>query len=109
MVTDDIEFIQKQEPEFRNAGEVFAHTYFGSIKDWQCIKIIFNFNNSHSKITHGCVAHECIHACNMILEHRGIISSFNNDEAQAYFLEWIVNECYKFFDKIGCKVELKAK
>lgn len=43
------------------------------------------------------LAHEALHATNKILDKRGIKSDFENDEAQAYLLEWIMEECIKFF------------
>jgi len=35
------------------------------------------------------LVHECVHAANYTLESRGVKSDFNNDEPQAYLVEWI--------------------
>ena len=44
----------------------------------------------------GVVAHEALHLTNFILKERGINADYDNDEAQAYLIGWIVTEIYKF-------------
>jgi len=39
------------------------------------------------------LAHECLHITNMILHSKGVLPSFENDEAQAYLLGWIMKKC----------------
>lgn len=41
------------------------------------------------------LVHESVHAANMILDHKGIPMSLENDESQAYLVEWIFENCYK--------------
>ena len=41
------------------------------------------------------LVHECVHAANMILDHKGIPMSLENDESQAYLVEWIFENCLK--------------
>ena len=46
-----------------------------------------------SKDAHPAVlAHECLHAVNMTLLHRGVTADFENDELQAYFLEELLRK-----------------
>lgn len=39
------------------------------------------------------LAHECLHVTNMILGSKGVRPCFENDEAQAYLLGWIMKKC----------------
>lgn len=41
------------------------------------------------------LAHECLHIANMILDAKGIIPSFSNDEAQAYLMNYLINKCLR--------------
>ena len=41
----------------------------------------------------GLLSHECLHLANMILDRRGVLPSFENDEPQTYLLQYIMNKC----------------
>jgi hypothetical protein len=41
------------------------------------------------------LVHESVHAANLILDFKGIPISLENDETQAYLIEWIFENCYK--------------
>jgi hypothetical protein len=41
------------------------------------------------------LVHECVHAANMILDHKGIPMSLENDESQAYLVEWLFENCLR--------------
>lgn len=45
------------------------------------------------------IAHEALHTTNFILGDRGVKADYDNDEAQAYLLGYIVGEICKFLDK----------
>lgn len=50
--------------------------------------------------TPGVIAHEALHATHFIFKDRHIDCDLENDEPQAYLLEWIVNECHKFLQDV---------
>ncbi len=52
-----------------------------------------------SAISHGLIAHEIVHLVNMIFVDRRIKFEPNNDEAQAYFTEWLATAVYKKLKK----------
>ena len=79
--------------------ELFAHSYFHGYRKRQSFTVVLNFDNKHSKLTHGVISHEALHISNFIFSERGIIPDFDNDEAQAYLLGWVVDEIYKFMKK----------
>ena len=54
-------------------------------------------NTKHSEISIGIIAHECLHIVNMIFGVVGIKADNGNDEAQAYLLEYLMNEAMKFY------------
>lgn len=39
------------------------------------------------------LVHECVHAANIIFQVRGHKISTDNDEAQAYLVQWIFSAC----------------
>lgn len=43
------------------------------------------------------MVHECFHISSMICKQKGIKADHDNDEAQAYMLDYIVNEALFFF------------
>lgn len=42
-----------------------------------------------------CLAHECVHAANFALGSRGVKVTTDDDEAQAYLVQWIFSNCFK--------------
>ena len=42
----------------------------------------------------GTLAHECFHATSFILGRLGVHPDHDNDEAQAYLLDWVVDTVY---------------
>lgn len=45
----------------------------------------------------GTITHESVHACNTLFKEKGLKLKVNNDEAQAYFTEWVSKEIYKVY------------
>ena len=48
----------------------------------------------------GLLAHEAVHVCNYVFDNIGIQLDLKNDETQAYFIGWIVDEMDKFLNEI---------
>ena len=48
------------------------------------------------KISHGDLAHECLHCINSIFYSIGYEPKTNNDEPQAYLLSWLIDKCYNY-------------
>lgn len=46
-------------------------------------------------VTHGLISHEATHIVNMVFKDKHIKIDIHNDEPQAYFMGWVVEECYK--------------
>lgn len=46
------------------------------------------------ELTPEIIAHEALHVTNMIMYDRGLELDPNNDEAQAYLLGWVVQQCH---------------
>lgn len=49
--------------------------------------------------TVGVIAHESKHLVNKVFQYIHHDLDLYNDEAECYFLEWVVNECYDFLNK----------
>ena len=59
--------------------------------------LILVLNVNHKDLNHGGVAHECVHAAIRICTFLEIKLDKNNHEPLAYLVDWLVDECYKFF------------
>ncbi|SED10958.1 hypothetical protein SAMN04489761_4303 [Tenacibaculum sp. MAR_2009_124] len=83
----------KREP-FASAYENYKKLDDGSTQTYYLIVC-----NSKTKLdfTVGSVAHECFHITNFIFENRGIKADLNNDEPQAYLLEYLMDIAYGFY------------
>ena len=77
------------------SGELYACAATLEYRGKNCYTVVLNFNSYHGKITHGTIAHEAHHIKNMILSGRGVVPDFDNDEAEAYLLNYIVDFIYK--------------
>lgn len=55
----------------------------------------------HESISHGLIAHEIVHLSNMIMEDRDIKPDYNNDESQAYLVEWLTESVYKVLKRLN--------
>lgn len=95
IISNNGDKIKKLIPTFDNIN-IYAHTYSHPYKEKWGYFVIFNFNNKYDKITYGTIVHEAIHACSFLFDHRGVRADFKNDEPVAYFVEWVVDEIYKF-------------
>jgi hypothetical protein len=68
--------------------------------------VLWNDGKAVKRITHGfdtTLAHECLHAVNRTLGARGIKLddlSTNQDEVQAYYMTWIMEQAYKAVDML---------
>lgn len=102
IVDNDPEKIRKHIPSFNRTKEsLYAHTWmFGHGKDGrQTFCIILNFNASRP-IYPGVIAHEVEHVKNMIFAERGAETNPNDDETQAYLVEWITDEIYAWLKEM---------
>jgi len=104
MLSNDNKKIEKRIKNFDE--EPFAHCLELSWSNKYGVCILLNFNNNYgAKISYGTIAHEAVHAASFILDSRGVVPDFNNDEPQAYLVEYIVNEIIKFVKAKGFKID----
>lgn len=82
----------------------YATTVEGNYDGRRAVFVILNFDNKYTKINHGVIAHECLHATHMIAEDKGITPDFENDEPLAYLLMWMVNEVHQFINDNNIKL-----
>jgi hypothetical protein len=72
----------------------------------KCITIVLDPTDKNNPITAGIITHECVHAKNMLFEKIGFKPKTNNDEAEAYFMEYLVNYVTDFVNKVREKESL---
>ena len=59
--------------------------------------MVLNTEHPIDAPSYGTLVHECIHAAGAILDSRGVLADWNNDEALAYLVQWIFNQGSKFY------------
>lgn len=78
-----------------------------SVKGPSCFKkavvVILNPNDKFTPITNKTMVHESIHIKNIVFKTIGYIQKGDNDEAEAYFTEWIFGELESFYNKVMLK------
>lgn len=110
ILSNDAKLINKEVDNFGYDKEPYATAIYNSIKIKgdkhlrQGFYVILNPDNELG-ITTGVIAHEAFHISNMLFEIRGVRPSFDNDEPQAYFIEWVCDEVCGFMKKKGYDVK----
>ncbi len=100
MLTNDTDAIKQYIPMFEDR-HIYGHTYLWNYKRRMAIYITLNFNSEFRSITHGTITHEVIHACNFLLNERGVKSDYDNDEPMTYLSEWYTDKIYQFMKQKG--------
>ena len=100
------EEVQEVIPEFSDNDVVFAHSWrYRWGKDGkEGFIMILSTQCPLAKLDHGTIAHEAIHIKNMVFELRGIHLDPDNDEAEAYFVGWLITEIYKVLEENKIKI-----
>ena len=57
------------------------------------------------RLTPGIIAHESKHLLNEVFKYNGLNLDLNNDEAECYFLTWIVNRVHETIRKFDLKIK----
>jgi len=58
----------------------------------------------HDKIDHGLIAHECFHLTHRIMHDINKTFDFNNDEPEAYLMQFLINSIYDFLSENEIKI-----
>jgi len=92
--TDDMEVTFTEDSisktEILERKELYAHALMLEEDNDIVFTIVLNFNNL-TPITTGTVIHEIVHIKNMIYGYLGMVNDLENDEHEAYIVEWITN------------------
>lgn len=87
-------------PHFRDVGGAF-----NAVTDAIVIKDLFNIHiGIKPEARPETIAHEAVHAANMVFEYVGIEPSLDNDEPLAYLVGWFVTKLHNSLDKYN-KIE----
>ena len=64
-------------------------------------KGILNPNYGYGQyITPGIIAHEAVHAKNMLFDDVNIVCDLINDEPEAYMVEWFTDQASEFYKEV---------
>ena len=96
VVSNDYEKVEKLIPGFDkwSSGELYAHSFLVTYKGEECIFIILNFDHEFERMTYGDIVHEIRHACDLLAQGRGLNSTPQNTENNAYIEGWIANTVF---------------
>lgn len=111
IISDDLEKCKVIADEPRRTKEYFAVAFRNFIKSpkgvskttpsyVKAVTVILNPNNSYSYMTPQVLVHEAVHVKNMVFRELGYKPKTDNDEAEAYFVEWIFSEMESFLKKV---------
>lgn len=107
-ITNDLEKLAEYDSYFKDHPIVYAHTVGNhEYKGKQAFQIILNPDSSKRKLYHSTIAHEAIHAANLLLDARGVVITQNNDEPLTYLVDWIIDEVYKYLRKLNLYDKIK--
>lgn len=104
IISDNIEKINKILKQNRDSYFASCWRHLYGIKNNRCITIVLNIKLKNNIINAGIIAHECVHAKNMLFESIGYKVKINNDEAEAHLVEYLMNYTYNFYNKVN-KIE----
>lgn len=90
--------------EFEPNEQLYAHTILHDADGWQGFGIILNFWHEKVNVTHGTIAHEVSHVASMVLDDRGFIPDFKNDEARSYLTEWATDKVYETINQVKLEI-----
>lgn len=77
-----------------NVKSIVAYTYAFQKHDGAYQVMIF----LTPRLKPGTIAHESLHAVNIVYNWHGVRPSFTNDEPTAYLLDWMVQSCHNSID-----------
>lgn len=106
IVSNDVTAIREHISEFdaENSNTVFGHTFLTPYDGKESYFIVLNPKYEYKKLTQGTIAHEALHVTTFVLNNRGININIDNDEAAAYFLDWVVDKTNRFLRLKGFKI-----
>ena len=105
-ITTDIEELNRHVEERLDENTSYGYTapYVDFHREFNLGVIIFiNLKAEENKTSYGLaqgIAHECLHAVNMIFLELGIKYNTEYDEHAAYLLGFLVSECHKYISSI---------
>jgi hypothetical protein len=97
IISNSVQLVNEQFPYLDVKEEIYASTFSSQFKRYPSAFILLNFNHDE-KLDHGVIAHEVFHASNIIMKDRQLLPDVDNDESQAYLIQWISNQVYDFID-----------
>ena len=105
VISDDVKRINK---EFKGREKdwyamVFRHNFRlheTDVYKKRSVVVVLNPHNAQGVIDDGVILHECIHLKNKIFKTHGVRNSRENDEHEAYFVEYLFKTVKKFYDEV---------
>lgn len=90
IITDDESVLPRICPDLCTDGYYLCRTWYAPDKK----EVLYHRVIIHmKKWTWPCLAHELVHAANMICEGMGMRGDLDNDELQAYIVQHVMEEC----------------
>ena len=96
VASNDYEKVCTLIPNFEeiSKGELYGHTLLMNYKGVESIFIVLNFDHEFEKMTYGDIIHEIRHACDLLAQRRGLDTTPQNTENNAYIEGWIANTVF---------------
>jgi hypothetical protein len=104
--TEHDEFVRKFDPNYRVGREKvpLGNCYFDGTLEPPLLTMWLRPDFRTSSIRdQSTLAHECFHAVNYTLDYRGFTLSDSSEEAYAYYLSWLYEECMTRIKGTKCR------
>ena len=98
-ITDNLKKLKKEFDIDRSW--IYAHSHRLGYKERDTVMIVLNFNDNIDKIYYSTITHELEHIKNMIFDARGVKTNNDNDESDAYLIEWFAKITYKWLKELN--------
>ncbi len=95
----EVDKINKLYPLLSITKSTYAcvHKAYNERRKEKILVIVFNVATT-TPITHGVITHEMNHVKNMVFETIGYEPDLENDEAESYYLNYLVDTAYKYLE-----------
>jgi len=103
-----IEFIFFSEDETKDIKKIY-HVY--EIENYDAVTLSYESKTkwcilfNKDRLTPGIIAHEAKHMLNYIFHYNGLKLDLDNDEAECYFLTWLVNRIHESARKFNLTIK----
>lgn len=94
-ILDQLTDLYNYFPELQNQVTLINHGAVTFTKEHKSGQIEYYIAFAQNELSVGLIAHESVHLVSMIFKNIGVLLSYENDEPQAYLVQFICEKIYQ--------------